>query len=335
MKPIRLFFLVTVALMAAVGLAQAVSTGEYSFQVDGTPAMIGQATHDHLFTQNDYNGKTYINQVTFQGDNTQTVWFYLDDDEIYQNTAIQSLTPIAYNAAGDLYNEITYNSFQCELYLPEYIKPFPIVDEDYNEVLYLQGDRLPTSSNISWSWNDQRVVDGKTYDVYMITCYNTNSYGSHLSAKNGTLYKRNGALKKESTLFALSLTYETFNGPVPEGRIDQDMIIANQIFTLRETYIAEWEPNDAIFFYGSGGNNESQRFMTYNRVQLYGAGGIAGLVGDVDGDGAVNISDVTTLIDYLLGGESLAGNGDIDGDGNISIADVTALIDILLTGGSK
>lgn len=331
MNRIILLFLVAAASLASMAVAQAVSTGEYSVQIDGSPAMTGQATHDHLFTQNDYNGKTYINQVTFQGDNNQTVWFYLDDDEIYQNEAIQSLTPIAYNAAGDLYNEITYNSFQCEVYLPEDIMLITIADEDYNEVFYLQGDRLPTSSNINWSWNDKRVVDGKTYDVYMITCYNTNSFGSHLSAKNGTLYKRNGALKKESSLFALFL----YNMSENEGRIDQDMIIANQIFTLRETYIAEWAPNDAIFFYGSGGNNESQRFMTYNRVQLYGAGGIAGLVGDVDGDGAVNISDVTTLIDYLLGGESLAGNGDIDGDGNISIADVTALIDILLTGGSN
>ena len=335
MNRIILLFLVAAASLASTAIAQDVSTGEYSYQVDGTPALTGQATHDHLFTQNDYNGNTHFNKVTFQGGDTQTVWFYLDDDEIYQNAAIQSLTPIPYNAAGDLYNEITYNSFQCEIYLPENIMLVPIVDEDYNEILYLQGDRLPTSSNISWMWNDKRVVDGKTYDVYMVTCYNTNSYGSHLSAKNGTLYKRNGALKKESSVFALFLMYDTFNGPIPEGHIDQDMIIANQIFTLRETYIAEWDPNDAIFFFGSGGNNESQRFMTYNRVQLYGTNGIAGLVGDVDGDGAVTISDVTALIDYLLAETPIAGDGDIDGNGNISIGDVTTLIDILLTGGSN
>lgn len=337
MNRIILLYLVAAASLTTTAIAQAVSTGEYSYQIDGTPAMTGQATHDHLFTQNDYNGNTNINKVTIQGDDIQTVWFYLDDDEIYLNSAIQSLPRIPYNAAGDLYDETTYNSFQCELYLPEYIMLVPTVDEDFNEVLYLQGDRLPTSSNINWLWNDTRVVDGKTYNVYMITCYNTNSYGSHLSAKNGTLYKRNGALKKESSLFALFLKFDTdiFQGPIPEGRIDQDMIIANQIFTLRETYIAGWDPNDAIFFFGSGGNNESQRFMTYNRVQLYGTNGIPGLVGDVDGDGVVNISDVTALIDYLLAETPIAGDGDIDGDGNINIGDVTALIDILLTGGSN
>lgn len=57
--------------------------------------------------------------------------------------------------------------------------------------------------------------------------------------------------------------------------------------------------------------------------------------GDLDCDGYCNISDVTTLIDYLLSGNgsqiSLK-NADVDGDGKISISDVTTLIDILLRG---
>ena len=55
--------------------------------------------------------------------------------------------------------------------------------------------------------------------------------------------------------------------------------------------------------------------------------------GDVDGDGNVNISDVTALIDYLLSGDAAnvnTANADCDEDGNINIADVTALIDQLL-----
>lgn len=51
---------------------------------------------------------------------------------------------------------------------------------------------------------------------------------------------------------------------------------------------------------------------------------------DVDGDGNVNITDVTALIDILLNGTS--SNADVNGDGVISITDVTDLIDILLTG---
>ena len=58
-------------------------------------------------------------------------------------------------------------------------------------------------------------------------------------------------------------------------------------------------------------------------------------LGDVNGDGAVNISDVTTLIDYLLGNnvEIVAEASDINGDGVINISDATALIDMVLGNG--
>lgn len=61
------------------------------------------------------------------------------------------------------------------------------------------------------------------------------------------------------------------------------------------------------------------------------------LPGDVDNDGKVSVSDITTLIDYLLcnGNSDLIAinvvNADLDGDGAISIADATELIDLMLT----
>lgn len=57
--------------------------------------------------------------------------------------------------------------------------------------------------------------------------------------------------------------------------------------------------------------------------------------GDLDCNGFRNISDVTSLIDYLLTGDDSqikTENADVDGDGQINISDVTTLIDILLTG---
>ena len=58
--------------------------------------------------------------------------------------------------------------------------------------------------------------------------------------------------------------------------------------------------------------------------------------GDVNGDGEVNISDVTALIDYLLTDTQPDTDGqfnaaDVDGNGHLSIGDVTDLINILLT----
>ena len=54
--------------------------------------------------------------------------------------------------------------------------------------------------------------------------------------------------------------------------------------------------------------------------------------GDVNGDGNVNISDVTTLIDILLAGTTPPAGSDVDGNGSVNISDVTALIDLLLNG---
>jgi len=55
--------------------------------------------------------------------------------------------------------------------------------------------------------------------------------------------------------------------------------------------------------------------------------------GDANGDGKVNIGDVTWVINYLLAGCTTSfhiENADINEDGIISIADVTALINMLL-----
>ena len=62
---------------------------------------------------------------------------------------------------------------------------------------------------------------------------------------------------------------------------------------------------------------------------------VTALRGDVDGNGLVNISDVTALIDYLLSGNASGVNvvsADANGDNSVNISDVTTLIDYLLSG---
>ena len=60
------------------------------------------------------------------------------------------------------------------------------------------------------------------------------------------------------------------------------------------------------------------------------------ILGDVDGDGKVNVDDITALIDYLLTGQGTIDPvaADVDPDGKVNIDDITALIDMLL-GGAK
>jgi hypothetical protein len=54
--------------------------------------------------------------------------------------------------------------------------------------------------------------------------------------------------------------------------------------------------------------------------------------GDANGDGVINVSDVTSLIDLLLSGEDVPAYIDVNGDGVVNVSDVTTLIDQLLAG---
>ena len=57
------------------------------------------------------------------------------------------------------------------------------------------------------------------------------------------------------------------------------------------------------------------------------------LVGDLNGDGLVDVTDVSILIDVVLGKETQLADGaepDINADGNVDVSDVSLLIDIIL-----
>ena len=84
-------------------------------------------------------------------------------------------------------------------------------------------------------------------------------------------------------------------------------------------------PTDKTYAHIDGGPSNPGYFTDKN----------ASLRGDVNGDGSVNISDVTALIDYLLSGNASGINlsgADCDQDGSVNITDVTVLIDYLLSG---
>ena len=55
------------------------------------------------------------------------------------------------------------------------------------------------------------------------------------------------------------------------------------------------------------------------------------ITGDINGDGEVNVSDVTALINKILGSSTYSDAVcDINGDGEINVSDVTALINLIL-----
>lgn len=58
------------------------------------------------------------------------------------------------------------------------------------------------------------------------------------------------------------------------------------------------------------------------------------ILGDVNGNGMVNMDDLTALIDYLLTDNATGinlENADVDGSGNVGMDDLTVLVNYLLT----
>ena len=92
-------------------------------------------------------------------------------------------------------------------------------------------------------------------------------------------------------------------------------------YTFAESYGATlFVPNESV-----GDYRAHQYWGKFSHiVPFIGAG-----PGDVDGDGSININDVTSLIDQILAGEAPA-YCDVDGDGVVDISDLTQLIDMML-----
>ena len=148
--------------------------------------------------------------------------------------------------------------------------------------------------------------DAAPYERETITNANVNEY---VILKGLTLLPDADNAKRFYNAADSLVIFNSFNVEIPEvqeGKTYDVIGIATIYYGNPQLYIVE---------------------MTENTV--------AGMRGDVNMDQAVNIADVTTLIDYLLTnnatGISLE-NANCNEDEGVNIADVTTLIDFLLTG---
>ena len=77
-------------------------------------------------------------------------------------------------------------------------------------------------------------------------------------------------------------------------------------------------------------------FKAYNGMAVYEMGknlspDVPGILGDVNSDGVVNVSDVTALVNRILGDPTYSDTVcDINADGVVNVSDVTALVNLIL-----
>ena len=53
-------------------------------------------------------------------------------------------------------------------------------------------------------------------------------------------------------------------------------------------------------------------------------------MGDVDGDGTVDVADATSVVGMILDNTTITTAGDVDGDGTVDVADVTVIVSVIL-----
>ncbi len=101
-------------------------------------------------------------------------------------------------------------------------------------------------------------------------------------------------------------------------------------------YIKGFHQSSEVDYYVFGADESGHRYQQPVFGELdphHFTVSISFTLGDVNEDGDVNIVDVTTLIDYLLGAAPSpfsTSAADVDSDGDINVSDVTALIDLIL-----
>ena len=55
-----------------------------------------------------------------------------------------------------------------------------------------------------------------------------------------------------------------------------------------------------------------------------------GLLGDVNGDGVLNVLDVVSLVNIILNGDEYILSGDMNQDGTIDVLDIVTLVNTIL-----
>lgn len=113
-----------------------------------------------------------------------------------------------------------------------------------------------------------------------------------------------------------------FVGATGNQQVENAYMLNNAGDAFVKTSLANILPGDAYFLAMEVENLPERILIARN-----------GKMGDVNGDGLVNVTDVSIIVDYILNKPNsvfILANADVNGDGDISIADVTLVVNIIL-----
>ena len=191
-----------------------------------------------------------------------------------------------------------------------------------------------TTSGIQWLNTDalhcrtRGVMDFKMlYVDHRNVLFGTQQCGDSIAVTSKFIAYSGDPLKEDSLL----IYYSIDNGPYQTAHMSPTGVADEYV-----GYIKGYHQASEVDYYVYGADESGHRYQQPVFGELdphHFTVNMSFTLGDVNDDGIVDIADVTTLIDYLLGATispfSMSA-ADVNGDGDIDVADVTPLIDLIL-----
>ena len=244
---------------------------------------------------------------------------------------------------GHLFYQLNATNFNCYINWKDH----------YN--LYLDVSKWPTSPYRP-ECKDQlngwvQINDGSTVSTFVVyhpvdweasglNAYIVDGYDKNKkiasTMKMGRTSTANGVLiegYKQNVIYKLK---RPITEPTNPGNYLQGTVTSENLDQYKVAYV--FDKKDKYFWKPSSGYR-SEAGSAFLRLSNTQAGNTTKVYidrwykasGDINGDGEVNVSDVTALINKILGSSTYSDAVcDINGDGEINVSDVTALINMIL-----
>lgn len=199
--------------------------------------------------------------------------------------------------------------------------------KNYNPHIFVSGDVRGQLTNCYYnsvakeSILDEEGIDGSNLDIpTLVSRLGTNWEVGTSCAIPKLTFGVNNLLFKDVTISHTEPTVITSK----DGAVS---------FTGNYNPVSLAANDPTMFFMGSG--NKLCYPSQASTINAFRAFLQANTIGDVNGDGTVNVTDVTLLVNHILGVQDenvVVKNLDINGDKMVSVTDVTALVNIILNG---
>ena len=196
-----------------------------------------------------------------------------------------------------------------------------LVNNGYSNRLYLQDAEAEAGQTVTYPvyLENSNAISGIQFDVYLPDGFEVTDATAGDRLSSGAMVMKSAASGYTRVMVM------TMSGNVVEAA--GEGVVCNLSVKVPASASGLYQASTQNSVIAVNGSNIT---LDANTASITVTG--SGITGDVNGDNAVTIADVTALIDILLSGATAPAGADCNNDGQVTIADVTALIDYLLSG---